>query len=329
MQRAEQVSRRLKLRHLHVLLAVAKCGSMAKAAEQLAISQPVVSKAIAELENVVGVRLLDRGRYGIEPTLYGKALLKRSVAIFDDLKTSVSELQFLSDPTSGELRIGCEENLSTGLLPALIERLEGQYPGIFFDIAISDPKTLRERDLRGRNVEVAIMRTTTAETGEDFESKILFHDRLWVVAGMEHPLARRRKTSKLSLTDLVNERWCLPPSDHPVGLLVTQAFRNSGLEPPSRSVTVASAQCTSNVVAKCQFLGVLGSMFLRFNPPSVRLKVLVELPIPISSHSVVTLKDRTLSPIAQLFIDCAREVIKPMAEQEQAGVPNVRIGSKN
>jgi DNA-binding transcriptional LysR family regulator len=81
MQRTEQISRRLKLRQLNVLLAVAQWGSMAKAADHLAISQPVVSKAIAELEHVVGVRLLDRGPYGVEPTLYGRALLKRSIAI--------------------------------------------------------------------------------------------------------------------------------------------------------------------------------------------------------------------------------------------------------
>ena len=80
---------------------------------------------------------------------------------------------------------------------------------------------------------------------------------------------------------------------------------------------MASAQCTSNLLAKGQFLGVHGSMFLHFNPPSVRLKVLpVELSIPISSTSVVTLKDRTLSPVAQLFIDCAREVIKPLADKK-------------
>src|SRR4051794_25432397 len=214
MQRAEEISRRLKLRQLKALIAVADCGSMAKAAERLAVSQPVVSKTISELEEMLGVRLFDRGPHGVQPTLHGRALLKRSHAILDDLKTSVSELEFLSDPTSGELRIGCEENLSTGLLPALIERLSSQYPGILFDIAISDPKTLRERDLRGRNVEVAIMRTTAAETGEDFESRILFQDRLWVVAGMDHRLAGRRKASGLSLADLVGERWCLPPSDH-------------------------------------------------------------------------------------------------------------------
>src|SRR5258707_160873 len=100
MQRAERISRRLKLRQLNVLLAVARCGSMAKAAEQLAISQPVISKAIAELEHVVGVRLLDRVPQGVVPTPHGRALLKRSVAIFDDLRTTVGELELLSDPTA-------------------------------------------------------------------------------------------------------------------------------------------------------------------------------------------------------------------------------------
>src|SRR5713101_4927071 len=157
MLRAEQISRRLKLRQLNVLVAVVRWGSMAKAAEHLAISQPVVSKAIADLENTLGVRLLDRHPQGVEPTLYGRALLKRSIAIFDDLRTSVSELEFLSDPTAGELRIGCEENLGTGLLPALIDRLARRHPRLAFEIVIADPRTLRERDLHGRNVEVAIM----------------------------------------------------------------------------------------------------------------------------------------------------------------------------
>jgi DNA-binding transcriptional LysR family regulator len=311
MHRSEQVSRRLKLRHLNVLRAVAETGSMVKAAEHLAVSQPVVSKAIAELEGVVGVRLLDRGRHGVEPTLHGRALLKRSVAIFDDLRTAVGELDFLSDPTSGELRIGCEETLSTGLLPALIEQLAESHRGITFEMAIADPKTLCERDLRGRKVEVAIMRIAKSELDEEFEAKTLYNDRLWVVAGVENSWARRRQ---IVLSDLVEERWCLPPPDHPVGALVIEAFRRNGLVPPRRTVTVGSAQCTSNLVARGKFLGVLGSMFLRFNPPSVRLKVLAELPIPMSSSSIVSLRERTLSPVARLFIDCVREVTKPLAQ---------------
>src|SRR5437899_11718563 len=101
--RAEQISRRLKLRHLNVLLAVVQSGSMGKAAEHLSITQPVVSKAIADLEKTLGVRLLDRGPQGVEPTLYGRALLKRSAAIFNALRTSVSEIGYLSDATSGQL----------------------------------------------------------------------------------------------------------------------------------------------------------------------------------------------------------------------------------
>src|SRR5215471_1885661 len=104
MRRAEQISRRLKLRHLKVLVAVAGQKSMARAARQLAVSQPVVSKAIADLEGLVGVRLFERGVRGIEPTVYGRALLKRSVAILDDLNASVIELDSLADPGVGELR---------------------------------------------------------------------------------------------------------------------------------------------------------------------------------------------------------------------------------
>ncbi len=88
--RAEQISRRLKLRHLNVLLAVVEQRSMVKAAERLAVSQPVVSKAMADLERIVGVRLLDRGPRGMEPTLHGRALLRRGASLLDDLEAAIS-----------------------------------------------------------------------------------------------------------------------------------------------------------------------------------------------------------------------------------------------
>jgi DNA-binding transcriptional LysR family regulator len=104
---SDRIGRRIKPRDLHVFLAVAKQGNMAKAAESLAISRPVVSKTIADLEHALGVRLFDRSPQRVEPTLYGRALANRSVAIFDELRQSVKEIEFLADPTAGELRIGC------------------------------------------------------------------------------------------------------------------------------------------------------------------------------------------------------------------------------
>ena len=94
MQLADRIGRRLKLRELHILLAVAERGSMAKAAHDLAISQPVVSKTIADLEHTLGVRLLDRSRQGIEPTPYGRALLRRSFAAFDELREGARRSNF-------------------------------------------------------------------------------------------------------------------------------------------------------------------------------------------------------------------------------------------
>src|SRR6266540_731529 len=101
----DRVNRRLKLRDLRLLLAVAESRSMAKAATRINLTQSAVSRAIGELEHTLGVRLFDRTVRGVEPTVYGRALLKGGVAIFDDLRTSVSEIEFLSNPTAGELRI--------------------------------------------------------------------------------------------------------------------------------------------------------------------------------------------------------------------------------
>ena len=88
--------RRLKLRELRVLLAAVQAGSMAKAAKQLAISQPAVSRAIDDLEKTLGVPLFDRTARGIEPTQYGRALLRRGVAVFDELKQRVQEIAHLA-----------------------------------------------------------------------------------------------------------------------------------------------------------------------------------------------------------------------------------------
>jgi DNA-binding transcriptional LysR family regulator len=89
-----QIGRRMRLRDLHVFSAVVEHGSMAKAATKLGVSQPAVSEVIADLEHMLGVRLFDRSPRGIEPTIYGVALLKRSSAAFDELRQSIRDIEF-------------------------------------------------------------------------------------------------------------------------------------------------------------------------------------------------------------------------------------------
>ena len=122
-KRAERIERRVKLHDLRVLMSVVERGSMAKAAKSLATSQPAISRAIADLEYSLGVCLLDRGPRGIVPTPYGHALIKRGIAIFDELKQGVQDIEFLADPTAGEVRIAAPIGWGAGLVATVIDRL--------------------------------------------------------------------------------------------------------------------------------------------------------------------------------------------------------------
>src|SRR5690349_19997410 len=123
---ADRIGIRLKLRDLHILLAVVEWKSMAKAARHLAVSQPVVSRAIADLERGLRVRLLDRTSQGVEPTIYGRTVLNRGLAVFDELRGSVKDIGFLLDPMAGEIRIGSNYAFAGGLLETVLDRLSSE-----------------------------------------------------------------------------------------------------------------------------------------------------------------------------------------------------------
>jgi len=313
MRQAQQLGLRIKLRHLEVLLAVARWGSMARAAEHLAITQPVVSKTIADLEQIAGVSLLDRTRNGVEPTLYGRALLRRSAAIFNDVRATMSELESLSDPANGELRIGTTEPMTAGLLWAIIDRLSKLHPRVAFHVKLGDPPQLLDRELRERDIDLVIGRLSPQmQEADDVETEVLLEERTFVVVGNQNPLTRRRK---LKLTDLVNECWTLPPPESYPGSLIATAFQACNLPYPRSGVMVHSTQMQTALLATGRFVTFLPGTMLQFSAERLQLRILpVSLPILPWPVGIVTLKNRLLTPIAQLFIDCAREAAKPLAK---------------
>ena len=311
MMQTELVSHRLKLQHLKVAMAVAEWGSMARAAKHLAITQPVVSKVIADLEDMLGVRLFDRSPQGVEPTPYGRALLRRSIAIFDDLRTSVDEIKFMADPTAGELRIGSTEPLLAGLGAAVMERLWQQYPRIDFRVVQADSAMLLSRDLPERRIELAIVPLVRPSVSEDLEATILFRDHLRLVVGLKSPWAHRRR---ITLAELIDEPWCLAPSS--IGTLVSDALRANGLKMPRVAVTTTTAHLLFRLLESGRFVGHFGDGLLEFYANRFALKKLpIDLPIEPFAVAIVTLKNRTISPVAQLFIDCARDVARPLANR--------------
>jgi DNA-binding transcriptional LysR family regulator len=112
------IGRHFKLRDLQILLAVARHGSMAKAASQLSTTQPTVSQAIADLEEAVGVRLFDRSTQGVVLTEYGEVLVKSTNESFDALKQGLRRIEYLSTAGAGDVWIGCAEPMLHGFVPA-------------------------------------------------------------------------------------------------------------------------------------------------------------------------------------------------------------------
>jgi DNA-binding transcriptional LysR family regulator len=124
----DRIGRRIKLSDLHILIAVAQSGSMAKAANELAISHPVISRSISDLEHALGVRLLERNQRGVELTEFGRAMLHRSNAVFDELRQGVKDIEFLANPSAGQVRIGGTAPLIASFVSSVVDRLHQRYP---------------------------------------------------------------------------------------------------------------------------------------------------------------------------------------------------------
>jgi DNA-binding transcriptional LysR family regulator len=297
--------RQLKLRELHILATVVEAGSMAKAAAQLSIAQPSVSEVIANLEALLNVRLLDRSPRGVEPTAYAHVLVKRGRAVFDELGQAIREIEFLSDPTKGEVRIGCAESFAAGLVPAIVERTLRRYPQFNFHVVEANTAASNFQELRERNVDLMLGNLSRSALDDDLSADVLFEDSFFVVAGADNPLARRRK---VTLAELADESWMLGQSDNVVRLLVTEALRRVGAAPPKVTMTTTSMHVRLHLLGASRFLTVFHGSLLHYNAHRWSLRV---LPVDLGKRlpvAIVTLKGRSLSPSAQLFIENARSI---------------------
>ncbi len=309
-----RIGRRVTLRDLHILFAVVQHGSMAKAAVPLGLTQSAVSQSIAALEHALGTRLLDRTSRGVEPTIYGNALLRRGRVAFDELRLGVKEIEFLADPTVGEVRIGCSESISAGILPTIIERLSQRYPRVVFEVSPSNAFRMEFPELHERRVDVVLAILAVPLAGnlaEELKAEVLFNDRICLAVGRQSPWARRRR---IDFVDLADAPWIMPPSGAPSEAAVAEAFRVRGLPAPRVTVKTLSLQLRNLLSRSGRFVAVLPASTLKLNADIFGLKMLpIELPLPPQQVIIVTLKNRMLSPTVELFIECARDVAKSMA----------------
>src|SRR5262249_391866 len=154
----------------------------------------------------------DRSPQGVEPTIYARALLTRGRAAFDELRQGVRDIEFLSDPASGEVTIGCPESIAGGILPPIIELFSERYSRAFMRVDLVPAPGFMFAGLRERKHDLILARvpmpTPDDYPVDDLNLEVLFDDPVVVVAGVHSRWARRRK---VELAAIVDEPWILPP----------------------------------------------------------------------------------------------------------------------
>jgi len=315
-----QIGRRLRLRDLHVFSTVVRLGSMGKAAQALGVTQPAVSEVIADLEHALGVRLLDRVPQGVTMTTYGAALERRSLAAIDELKQGIKDIEFLSDPTVGEVRIGCPESISAAILQPIVEEFTRKYPRVVLDLDTVDNLSVVQK-LRERQLDLVLARDgwplDNPELVTDLNVETLCEDELVVAVDSRSPWARRRR---IDIAELRDENWILTSEDRLNYQVIAKTFAQRGIAMPEVRMKTISVHVRANMVATGRFITTFPRSVLDLYQDRFGLKV---LPIALCDASwpmkIATLKNRTLGAVVERFIACAKDVAGSAARRSRAG----------
>jgi len=277
----DRIGRRLRLRDLHVFFAVINAGSMAKAAAHLQITQPSVSKAISDLESVLGVRLFDRSPHGVAATIYGDALMKCGTVVFDELRQGIRSIEFLADPTVGVVKIGCPDVVGAAILPAIIQQFSRRHPRVVLYIDDVPPPVIMDSGLRERKYDVVFARThipaPESIVADDLNVEFLFDDPFVLVAGLHTRWARRRK---IDLAELIDEPWIMQGPDTWNYVFLTNACRIQGLGMPKARLVTTSEPLRTELLSTGSYITILATSWVHLNAHRYALKALpVDLPV--------------------------------------------------
>ena len=257
-----RVGGRLKIRDLHTFLVVAEHGSMPKAAEELAVSRPVISRAIADLERVLGVPLFDRLSSGISPTRYGRELMTRGFAVFDELRQSMQAINRLKDPRFGELRFATGEALAGGVVAAAVERVSKRVSVLSSSMEPVTRATLLPY-LRERRGELVITRLASDELEPDIAAEPLYKERMLVVAARDSVWSRKRR---LSWSELLDAPWILSPIEVAHDSPFIEALRDRGASLPANLILSTSLNLRVGLLPSGRFVTLMPYSVLRFGP---------------------------------------------------------------
>lgn len=199
--------------------------SFSKAAEELFVSQPAVTKHIKGLEHKVGTRLIERGRGGFHLSEAGKILFKSAQKISNHLREVENHLGRLQKERHGLLRIGTTESYSRCLMPKLLSGFQNLFPSIKIALDVGNSEEI-EKSLTAYRNDLALIGMT--KVPHKFESIPFLKEELVLIVSPSHPMAKREK---VSLKAIRKFPFIIRAKGSTTRKIILKAFQELGIRP--------------------------------------------------------------------------------------------------
>jgi DNA-binding transcriptional LysR family regulator len=312
-----------ELRLIRLAIALAEHGNFARAAESLNLTQPSLTRGIAELERSLGVPLFDRTRKGAIPTAFGRVLLERGEAVLRSEANLRREIQLLAGLESGSLAISAGPMASEISVAAAIGRVLRAHPRLRIQCHATDPEQV-VRDVLAERVDVGVAHLNEREQDQRLVVERLSSLRIRACCRPGHPLSR---VARCSFAQMLEYPLAINVLH---GAPAAAALRRDGSlvagdagAPQFTPQVVVNAPALARLIARNSDAVVMGTVSMLADDVAAGHLVFLDVDAPVmrTSHGVIFLRDRTLAPAARAFIDALRAV---EAEIRQADSPSAR-----
>ncbi|WP_445621026.1 LysR substrate-binding domain-containing protein [Kushneria sp. Sum13] len=282
-----------RLHHIRAFVAAATHGSIRSAARELGMSQPAMTRAIRELETLMGAALLVRGASGVTMTDSGRAFERHARMIVSELARARDSVDQVSGRAHGHVAIGVSATVARTILPAAVARFQKEYPQVSMHLQEGQLSALVER-LRSGALDFTISTVDTGTLDHDLRIQHLFDKPFVVVMRHDHPLAETTDPDMLR-----QARWVLPTprSGYYAGLyrwLDEKHIINA------QSHLECDAFTTSlNLIAQSDMVGVFAQGMVAHHGMAGLIELSLETPLPPARFYLVRHNERPLTPAAE------------------------------
>lgn len=298
---------RLRTRQLALLLAIQEYHSLRKAAEHLGMSQPAATKMLQDMEELLSLKLFDRGPRGLRTTPYGEVMTRYAQGVLADLAGVCDELQAIGAGQVGKIRVGAIMAPVPQLLTRVLLNVKREHPRLTISIQV-DTSDVLVAALKEERLDVVIGRIPDAWDGTSLAFNPMLEEALSIVCSPQNQAALK---PHVTMDDLAALPWVLQAHPSPMRKVIELSFLEARLALPLNTMETASMLLTSSLVRHSNMLAVMPTLVADHY---VERGTLAIVPLPIRKRlppfGILTRKTRSPSPAAQTIID---EVIKECA----------------